>query len=321
MMEPNRQSRTGHEPISGLYYEVLGTDRQGSPPLVFIHGGGATGAAFRRTPDDRPGWADLLADAGYECWVTDWPGIGRSGGRNPLELVYEDIVDGYSRLLTDTIRRPCIVLCHSMGGPATWALVERVGELVAGVLSVAASAPANASPPPPTVLEDDGNKIKVVFGQTGVEFNVDWHAPYIYEDAYIYEQGLADSTRFPRDYIPALRASLVGIPPKVVLQKIGVLDGFPTIVHTDNFVGLPVRIIAGDRDPAHTFAIESGTRDLLTSWGADADLTWLPDVGIEGNGHFLYGESNSVEVLDVVRGKLDELTALARERRRTAAQA
>ena len=183
MGEPTFRCRTGHEPKSGLYYEVLGTPDAGRLPIVFIHGGGATGAAFRRTPDDRPGWADLLAGEGYECWVTDWPGCGRSGGRNPLELVYEDIVDGYRELLTSVIGGPVLILCHSMGGPATWALVERVGDLVSGVASVAASAPQNANPPPPTILDDDGRTVRVRFGDTGVEFNVNRAEPYIYEDA------------------------------------------------------------------------------------------------------------------------------------------
>ena len=158
---------------------------------MFIHGGGGTGAAFRRTPDDRTGWADLLAARGFECWVTDWPGSGRSGGRNPIELVYSDVVDGYVNLLRNVIQRPVIVLCHSMGGPATWALVEIVGELVAGVLSVAASAPANAPLPPPTVLSDDGRVIHVRFGLTGVEFTIDRYGLYVYEARYIYQQGIA----------------------------------------------------------------------------------------------------------------------------------
>jgi pimeloyl-ACP methyl ester carboxylesterase len=316
MGEPKLHCHTGHEPTSGLYYEVVGTPNPERPPIVFIHGGGATGAAFRRTPDDRPGWADLLAAAGYECWVTDWPGCGRSGGRNPLELVYADVVDGYGHLLTDVIGRPVLVLCHSMGGPATWALVELAGELIAGVASVAASAPQNVSPPPPTILADDGRMVRVRFGQTGVEFNVDRNAPYIYEDAYIYEQGIANSKRFPGEWIPALRASLVGIPPKIVLQKLGVLDGFPTIEHTEHFVGLSVRIVAADCDPAHTLEIETRTKDLLASWGADVSLTWLPDIGIRGNGHFVYGETNSEQILEVVRGALDELSSIDRERSR-----
>src|SRR5262245_31194714 len=120
----SHEYRCGNEPESGLYYEVLAGSRKHSTPLVFIHGGGGTGAAVRRTPDDRPGWADILAARGFECWVTDWPGTGRSGGRNPIDLEYSDVVDGYVNLLRDVIRRPAIVLCHSMGGPATWAVVE-----------------------------------------------------------------------------------------------------------------------------------------------------------------------------------------------------
>lgn len=295
----------GNEPTSGLYYEVLSGASPGPIPVVFIHGGGATGAAFRYTLEGGPGWADLLAARGFECWVTDWPGTGRSGGRNPIDLTYADVVDGYVRLLTDIIARPSVIICHSMGGPATWALVEKVRRLVAGVVSVAASAPANAPLPPPDVISDDGRYVHVAFGLTGVEFHIDRLSPYVYEDAYIFDQGIADSRRLAPDAVGLLRAGLVGIPPKIVLQKIGVLEGFPEIADTANFAGLPVCVIAGDCDPAHTREVELRTVDLLRSWGAEVRFTWLPDVGIVGNGHFVYAENNSAEVLDVVAAALE----------------
>ena len=105
-------SRSGHEPASGLYHEHSDRRVRTYHHSCSFTAEEATGAAFRRTPDDRPGWADELAERGVECWVTDWPGVGRSGGRNPLEVVYADVVDGYVNLLTDIIRRPCIILCH-----------------------------------------------------------------------------------------------------------------------------------------------------------------------------------------------------------------
>jgi pimeloyl-ACP methyl ester carboxylesterase len=303
----SHEYRCGNEPKSGLYYEVLAGSRNYGTPLVFIHGGGGTGAAFRRTPDDRPGWADLLAERGFECWVTDWPGTGRSGGRNPIELEYSDVVDGYVNLLCDVIARPAIILCHSMGGPATWAVVEVARDLVAGVLSVAASAPANAPLPPPTILSDDGRYVTVVFGLTGVEFTIDRYGLYVYEDAYIYQQGIANSRQFNRQHVASLRAGLVGMPPKIVLQKIGVIEGFPKIRDERAFAGLPVRVIAGDCDPAHSREVEQRTIELLRSWSADVEMVWLPDRGIRGNGHFIYAENNSDEVLEVVQEQLLDL--------------
>ena len=57
--------------------------------------------------------------------------------------------------------------------------------------------------------------------------------------------------------------------------------------------------MAGDRDPAHTRPVEQRTVDCLRSWGADAALIWLPDYGHAGNGHYLMGETNSNEILEI----------------------
>lgn len=293
----------GHEPVSGLYYEVLGDERDGEPPVLFIHGGGATGACFRATPDGRTGWADLLARRGWECWVTDWPGGGRSGNRNPLEIAYADVVDGYRRLLREVIGRPVVVVCHSMGGAVAWQLVAHERALVAGVVSVAGAAPAN-TPPRSEVVADDGRRAEIVFGDTGVRFLVDRSRPYLYEDAYIHDQAIATSTRFPMEHVAAMRAGMVGLPPTMLLQRLGVVAGLPVVEDPAPFAGVPIRLLAGPEDPAHTHAIESRTADVLSGWGADAQLVWLPDLGIEGNGHFLMWERNSDEVLDVLAGLL-----------------
>jgi pimeloyl-ACP methyl ester carboxylesterase len=296
----------GHEPLSGLYFEVLGRPGDGAPPVLFIHGGGATGACFRATPDGRAGWADLLADRGRECWVTDWPGGGRSGNRNPLEIAYADVTDGYRRLLRDVIGRPVVVVCHSMGGAVAWDLVAREPALVAGVVSVAGAAPANA-PPRSEVVADDGQVAEIVFGDTGVRFLVDRRRPYLYEDAYIYDQAIASSTRFPMEHLGAMRAGMVGLPPTMLLQRLGVVEGLPVVEDPAGFAGKPIRLLAGPEDPAHTHAIEERTAEILRGWGADARLVWLPDRGIHGNGHFLMFERNSDEVLEVLAGLLGEV--------------
>lgn len=299
-------SRVGHETSSGMYYELLGPAGAARPPLLFIHGGGATGACFRATPDGRVGWADRLAARGYECWLTDWPGTGRSGNRDPLGIEYGDVVAGYLRLLSDVIARPAVVVCHSMGGAVAWQLVEKATPLVAGVVAVAAAYPAN-TPPRSEVVQDDGDVVDVVFGDTGVRLAVDRRRTYLYEDSYVYEQAIASSTRFPREAVAAMRAGFVGLPPRMLLQRLGVLDGMPGVTDSEGFRGKPIRLLTGGEDPAHTRAIEERTVATLREWGADAELTWLPDLGIEGNGHFMFFEENSDELVDVL---VDQLVAV-----------
>jgi pimeloyl-ACP methyl ester carboxylesterase len=47
-------------------------------PIVMIHGGAQTGTNFEGTPDGRHGWADYFASRGFEVYVVDQPGRGRS---------------------------------------------------------------------------------------------------------------------------------------------------------------------------------------------------------------------------------------------------
>jgi pimeloyl-ACP methyl ester carboxylesterase len=55
-----------------------GTRTAGQPSIVFVHGAAQTGTHFEATPDGRSGLAPILAGAGWQCFVVDQPGIGRS---------------------------------------------------------------------------------------------------------------------------------------------------------------------------------------------------------------------------------------------------
>jgi pimeloyl-ACP methyl ester carboxylesterase len=48
-------------------------------PLVFVHGGGLTGACWESTPDGRPGWLTAFLRAGWPCYVIDNVERGRAG--------------------------------------------------------------------------------------------------------------------------------------------------------------------------------------------------------------------------------------------------
>jgi pimeloyl-ACP methyl ester carboxylesterase len=305
-------ARVGHEVTTGTYWERLGpAAAEGELPLLFVHGGGATGACWRATPDGRTGWADLLAERGYDCWLIDWPGTGRSGNRNGLEIEYGDVVDGVRRVLRDVIGRPVVVVCHSMGGAVTWQLVQDDSDLVTGVVSVAGAYPANVVARS-DVVSDDGDVAVIDFADTGVRMTVDRRVMNLYGDGYVFQQGIASSTRFPMDKVEELRAAFVGLPPRMLLQRLGVLEGMPTVDRPSGFAGKPIRLVAGGEDPAHTRAIEDRTVELLRGWGADASLIWLPEMGVDGNGHFMFLESNSDDLLGVI---VDQIAAVGGERR------
>jgi pimeloyl-ACP methyl ester carboxylesterase len=48
-------------------------------PVVFVHGGGMTGACWESTPDGRPGWLTSFLRDGWPCYVVDNVERGRAG--------------------------------------------------------------------------------------------------------------------------------------------------------------------------------------------------------------------------------------------------
>jgi pimeloyl-ACP methyl ester carboxylesterase len=62
-----------------MYTEVWVPKQMRHPyPIVFFHGNGQSGAVWRQTPDNRPGWAYYLVDQGYTVYMVDYPARGRS---------------------------------------------------------------------------------------------------------------------------------------------------------------------------------------------------------------------------------------------------
>ena len=57
---------------------LLPADRQHRYPIVMIHGGGGQGTDWLETPDGRDGWADYFVADGWDVYVIDRPGHGRS---------------------------------------------------------------------------------------------------------------------------------------------------------------------------------------------------------------------------------------------------
>ena len=57
---------------------LLPARRRHDYPIVFIHGGGGQGTDWLQTPDGRDGWVDYFVADGWDVYVVDRPGHGRS---------------------------------------------------------------------------------------------------------------------------------------------------------------------------------------------------------------------------------------------------
>ena len=146
--------------------------------------------------------------------------------------------------------------------------------------------------------------IRVRFQSSGAEFTVDRGRGYLYEDDYIYKQAIHTSSRFPMDRVDQMRAGLIACPPRMILQRLGVLAGMPSVADPAGFAGKRIRLVSGTEDPAHTREIERATAELLCSWGAEAEHVWLGDRDITGNSHFMFFETNSTQILGIVQEQI-----------------
>jgi pimeloyl-ACP methyl ester carboxylesterase len=288
-----------------MFYEVLGEGSPDRPPWLMIHGGAGTGAVFRLTVDGRPGWADALAGRGHEVWLADWPGVGRSGSGDPLLVAHDTVVDAFVGLIENEIGRPVLLLGHSMGASVAWRVAERLRPAVAGICAIAPAPPGNLLPRA-QVVSDDGTTVLLAHPDADAEIPVRVDTMFVTPPEFVEEHWIAPGTRLPREYADAFRASIVPMPPLLTLQRLGGAGGVPAVSDAGAYEGLWIRVVTAPNDPTHTRERTGPLIDLLRSWGADAELVHLGDRGIDGNGHFMFLELNSDDVLDVLLAEVGE---------------
>ena len=69
----------GKHLIEHAYVQRRGPEKVTQPyPVVMIPGGHQSAMNFEATPDGRPSWADWFVDHGYQIYLLDQPGLGRS---------------------------------------------------------------------------------------------------------------------------------------------------------------------------------------------------------------------------------------------------
>jgi pimeloyl-ACP methyl ester carboxylesterase len=277
-------------------------------PIVLIHGGGGQGLNWMGTPDGRPGWSTLLVQRGYEVYVVDRPGHGRSsfhpdvigamGPPFPLqagEAIFRSPAEGPASHPTAHLHTqwpgtrddddPALEAIVTASGPmpADLALsqaldqsrgvelLDRIGPAILFTHSLGGPAGwliADARP----------DLVKAIVAIENI-------GPPFVENPQLglsLEWGL---TSAPLTYDPSA-------------QSAADLQGQPRVL--PNLAGIPIAVVSAEASPyVH---MHDDMVAFLMQAGCDVDSLRLADHGVHGNGHAMMLERNNVEALEPIVG-------------------
>lgn len=257
-------------------------------PIVLIHGGGGQGLDWMGTPDGRPGWATMLVDRGYEIYVVDRPGHGRSSyhpdvigpmGPPPSLALGEAIFDPppYRDRHTQWPGDATVAWMIASGGPmpADRALAQsldqsRGAELLDRIGPAILLTHSLGGPAGWLIADVRPDLVKAIVAIEAIgppfEQGLDW--------------GL---TSAPMTYEPAAEsaAELKGKPRKLA-----------------RLAGIPMAVVAAEASPFAEYHDEMV--GFLEQAGCDVHSLRLADHGVHGNGHGMMIERNNAEALEPI---------------------
>ncbi len=250
-------------------------------PIIMIHGGLQTGSGFISTPDGRPGWAPLFTDKGWEVYVVDWPGVGRSGFHYPqsLDIGALDVRDCVLKLLDLT--GPAVLVGHSIGGALSFKVAESAPHMLRSVVALA-----------PASMETNNPHVSVA--------SLDAQVTITREEVV---RRFANSDRFPSASLDQYMNSMVPYSPKIRNAAAGVnndlrIDRQKVNVWTE----LPLLFLTAEMDTTVTAELSEETAKVM-----GVHLTRLQrDWNLPGYGHAFPSEIGSEIIAARVQQWLEE---------------
>jgi pimeloyl-ACP methyl ester carboxylesterase len=190
-----------------------------------------------------------------------------------------------------------VLLVHSASGPMAWWIAEQRPELLAAIVAIAPGPPANLlrdlpdDPAAILALRDDESAGRPIYAS---EDKPAWLSP---EAATAFWTG---TPRFPRHALANYLRSIGPESPRILNERFniggrGLKIGDPASLH-----GRDILIVTGDRDLRHPRAVDEATARYV-----GADFWWLPDRGIDGNGHMMMIEDNNDQLAALLLDWLD----------------
>lgn len=285
-----------------LYCEYIKPARLSQKPaIVMIHGAAHTGSIYETKPDGQRGWAYFFADKGYEVYVLDWPGVGRSGYVQFERINGEFMVKAFVELITKKIGKQIILFTHSMSGPYGWKIAEKIGNKIKYLIAVAPGEMGNIQAEP-AVKKQAKNYFSVQM-PWGI-LNIDLGSYNPVGQDFIKKKLIGQSQLFPRKHLKEYVASLQAIHPVLTYERLNINGSQLKINNFNKFKKTKVLLVNGTHDTDHPREAKLKIVDFLNFHKIKAELLWLGDYGIVGNGHMMMLENNSDEIASLIYKKI-----------------
>lgn len=273
---------------------MLPANRRHDYPVVLIHGGGGQGTDWLETPDGRDGWADYFVADGWDVYVVDRPGHGRS--QSNAACGSGAVGTGNSAIISRLATSDATVW---PGGEPT-----QTNEAVVGWTASSATAPycgdALAAEKISALLDEIGPAILIAHSAGGGStFRVpDLNAAKI-----------AGIIAFEAAGSNPLAAGFGGGPPAIANWKLepGLPADFAAVERNGcemqgdhpsrlvNFADIPLVLVGSEhglgtgREPLRCQAA------VWQQAGVDATSVYLPDEGLRGGGHFAMAQLDNAD--------------------------
>src|SRR5882672_125062 len=276
---------------------MLPADRKHPYPLVMIHGGGGQGTDWLQTPDGRDGWADYFVADGWDVYVVDRPGHGRSQS-NPA--------CGTGKVGT---ANSTIISRLSTSDPTVWAGGEPTptNKAVIGWTASSTTAPycgdAVAAKTISALLDEIGPAVLLAHSAGGGStFRVpDLNAKNVV-GIVAFEAAGANPVAPGFNNSPGLIASLKTEP--ALPQGFAPVDHGGCPMQGDrpsklvSYAKIPVIHVGSEKGLANEAALKCQA-SVWQQAGVDASYVYLPERGLKGGGHFAMAQLDTAKYAKV----------------------
>lgn len=256
-------------------------------PLVLVHGGGGQATDWFTTTDGRDGWRDYFLAAGFDVYWVDRPGYGRSPTSNRYGELSNSATSSIINFLANSNHWPGdsknpvdenILNWLASSPPGPYAgdtvaaegiskLLERIGPAIlvthsAGAASGWLAADLNPEKVAGIIAFEPGASNMTSSIRKGLTFE-----PPLTDAFEAWAD--AEGCEMQPQAAPSKLANFAHIPVHLIGSELGLIAGLPCAVK------------------------------VFSQAGVSVQYTFLPDIGITGNGHFMMAETNNAETAQV----------------------